>query len=104
MREATQDVIDLAASDPELIGSIAHHYLQWVGLLVGGWQWALAAGRAAGQARSENVTDEAARTEAQATIDTAGFYAAHIMPRALTHEVIVRQGSLPVTAATIANI
>ena len=38
------------------------------------------------------------------TVDTAGFYASHIMPRALMHEVIVRQGSLPVTAATIANI
>ena len=96
LREATQDVIDLAAEDPELIGSVAHHYLQWVGILLGGWQWALAAGAVADRADSD--------AEAKATIDTAGFYAAHIMPRALTHEVIVRQGSLPVTGAEIAQI
>jgi len=91
MREATQDIVQLAATDAELIGSIAHHYLQWLGVLIGGWQWALAAGQAVGQAKSD--------AEARATVDTAGFYASHIMPRALMHEVIVRQGSLPVTAA-----
>jgi acyl-CoA dehydrogenase len=84
LREATQDVIHLAVQDMELIGSVAHHYLQWVGVLVGGWQLALAASRAPGD---------------RATVDIAGFYAAHIMPRALMHEMIVRQGSLPITGA-----
>jgi alkylation response protein AidB-like acyl-CoA dehydrogenase len=96
MREATQDIVDRAATDAELIGSIAHHYLQWLGLLVGGWQWALAANRALTQTHSD--------ADARAAVETAGFYAAHIMPRALTHEVIVRQGSMPVTSATIAQI
>jgi acyl-CoA dehydrogenase len=96
LREATQDIVHLAVSDAELIGSVAHHYLQWLGVLIGGWQLALAANTA--------VTQAAADAEARATVDTAGFYASHIMPRALMHEVIVRQGSLPVTAPTIAQI
>jgi 3-(methylthio)propanoyl-CoA dehydrogenase len=96
MREATQDVVDRAATDAELIGSIAHHYLQWLGLLIGGWQWALAANRALTQTHSD--------PDARAAVETAGFYAAHIMPRALMHEVVVRQGSMPVTWATIASI
>ena len=89
LREATQDVIHLAVTDVELIGSIAHHYLQWLGVLVGGWQLALAASR--------NLDD-------RATIDVAGFYAAHVMPRALMHEMIVRQGSLPVTGTKSTEI
>jgi acyl-CoA dehydrogenase len=94
--EATQDIVELAQTDGELIGTVAHHYLQWLGVLIGGWQWALAATRALTKAH----TDENAR----ATVETAGFYAAHVMPRALMHEVIVRQGSMPVTGATIAAI
>jgi len=84
LREATQDIIHLAVADVELIGSIAHHYLQWLGVLAGGWQLALAA--------NSNLQD-------RATIDLAGFYAAHLMPRALMHEMIVRQGSLPIAGA-----
>ena len=84
LREATQDIIHLAVSDAELIGSVAHHYLQWVGVLVGGWQLALAA--------SANLED-------RAVLDVAGFYGAHLMPRALMHEMIVRQGALPITTA-----
>jgi 3-(methylthio)propanoyl-CoA dehydrogenase len=89
LREATQDVIHLAVSDVELIGSIAHHYLQWLGVLVGGWQLALAASR--------DLTD-------RAMIDLAGFYAAHLMPRALMHEMVVRQGSLPITGAKLGDL
>jgi acyl-CoA dehydrogenase len=89
LREATQDIIHLAVADTQLIGSVAHHYLQWVGVLVGGWQLALAASR--------NLQD-------RAVIDVAGFYAAHIMPRALMHEMIVRQGSLAITGPKIGEI
>lgn len=89
LREATQDIVHLAVSDAELIGSVAHHYLQWLGVLVGGWQLALAANR---------------NLQEQAVIDVAAFYAAHIMPRALTHEMIVRQGSLPITGAKLNEI
>ena len=96
LREATQDIIHLAVSDADLIGSVAHHYLQWVGVLIGGWHWALAATRAVPRAGTD--------ADARATVDTASFYAAHIMPRALMHEVIVRQGSLAITAAKIPEI
>jgi 3-(methylthio)propanoyl-CoA dehydrogenase len=84
LREATQDIIHLAVSDVELIGSVAHHYLQWLGTLVGGWQLAVAA---------------KANLEDRAMLDVAGFYASHLMPRALMHEMVVRQGSLPITTA-----
>ena len=96
LREATGAIIELAAADAELVGSIAHHYLQWLGVLIGGWQWALMANRALQLPHAD--------AEARAIVDTAGFYAGHIMPRALMHEVIVRQGSAPVTAAAIANL
>jgi alkylation response protein AidB-like acyl-CoA dehydrogenase len=89
LREATQDIIHLAVSDVELIGSIAHHYLQWLGVLVGGWQLALAASR--------NLQD-------RGIVDLAGFYAAHLMPRALMHEMVVRQGALPVTTAKLSDL
>jgi acyl-CoA dehydrogenase len=92
LREATQDIIHLAVTDVELIGSIAHHYLQWLGVLVGGWQLALGAHAALAQAGTD--------PDARAAIDVAGFYAAHLMPRALMHEMIVRQGSLPIVGAT----
>jgi acyl-CoA dehydrogenase len=92
MRKATEDVIDRSATDPELIGTIAHHYLQWVGVLAGGWQWALAVNHALEHVQSDD--------DVRATVETAGFYAAHVMPRALMHEVIVRHGSVPVTSAT----
>ncbi len=65
-------------------------------MLIGGWQWALAANRALKQVHSD--------ADARATVETAGFYAAHVMPRALMHEVIVRQGSVPVTSATLQTI
>jgi acyl-CoA dehydrogenase len=96
LREATGAIVETAAADAELVGSIAHHYLQWLGVLIGGWQWALMANRALKLPHAD--------AEARATVDTAGFYAAHVMPRALMHEVIVRQGSIPVVGAAIANI
>lgn len=89
VREVTRDVVGAAATDPELVGAIAHHYLQWLGVLLGGWQSALAASRAL----DHSVAD------AGAAVETAGFYAAHVMPRVLTHEAIVRRGSGPVAAA-----
>ncbi len=96
LREATSAIVDLAATDPGFVGSIAHHYLQWLGVLVGGWQWALMANRALKLPHAD--------ADARATVDTAGFSAGQIMPRALMHEVIVRQGSTPVTGAALANI
>jgi acyl-CoA dehydrogenase len=96
LRAATQDVIHLAVADAELIGSIAHHYLQWLGVLIGGWQLALAATRVVSRANED--------ADARAAVDLAGFYASQIMPRALMHEVIVRQGSVAITSADPGHI
>jgi hypothetical protein len=72
IRDAAADLARQSQTDPDLIGAVAHHFLQWLGVLIGGWQWCL------------YVSDDA---------ETAAFYATHIMPRALMHEAIVRSGS-----------
>jgi hypothetical protein len=77
LREVTTTLVNATSSDPDLIGSIAHHYLQWLGVIIGGWQWCLYA-----------ASDP----------DTAAFYAAHVLPRARMHEAIVRSGSAAVSA------
>jgi acyl-CoA dehydrogenase len=78
IREVAADLAKKSQSDPDLIGAVAHHFLQWLGVVIGGWQWCLYA------------NDDPA---------TAAFYAAHIMPRTLMHEAIVRSGS-----GAIANV
>ncbi|HVY83052.1 MAG TPA: acyl-CoA dehydrogenase [Steroidobacteraceae bacterium] len=72
IRETAADLARESQRDPDLVGAVAHHFLQWLGVVIGGWQWCLYA------------NEDAA---------TAAFYAAHIMPRALMHEAIVRSGS-----------
>ncbi len=57
---------------------------------------ALAANAALAQAKDD--------PEARSALDLASFYGSHLMPRALMHEMIVRQGSVPVTAPDIARI
>jgi hypothetical protein len=81
-------LIAAAPGDHELVGSVACHFLQWLGTLVGAWQWCLYA-RTALERPAE---DEQARV----TLDTAAFYAAHVLPRALMHEAVVNAGSEPV--------
>jgi hypothetical protein len=78
IREVAAELAKKSQSDPDLIGAVAHHFLQWLGVVIGGWQWCLYA------------NDDA---------ETAAFYAAHIMPRTLMHEAIVRSGS-----GAIANV
>jgi alkylation response protein AidB-like acyl-CoA dehydrogenase len=85
LREAAADIAGKTQNDPELIGSVAHHFLQWLGVVIGGWQWCVFAGTAA--THSSNDAD------ARMTLDTAAFYAAHILPRALMHAAVVRSGS-----------
>lgn len=88
IRDAAAGITLAAPADRELVGSVAHHFLQWLGVLTGGWQWTLFARPAAAQ----RVPD----ADAQAVLDTAFFYAAHVLPRAGTHAAIVRYGSGPV--------
>lgn len=84
LREATEQIIVRSASEPEVIGATAHHFLHWLGLLAGGWQLALSATRARVELTS---------SAAQAVLDVAVFYGTHILPRTYTHEAIVRNGT-----------
>ena len=95
LREAAARIIRESPSDPELIGSVAHHFLQWLGVLIGGWQWAQYAASAVGGKRD---------ADGDATLDTAAFYAAHILPRMRMHAAIVAAGSKPVATAPPASI
>ena len=96
LKRAGGTIIETAAGDANLIGAVGHHFLQWLGVLAGGWQWALTAAEALPRAH----TDATAR----ALVDTAGFYASHVLPRATMHEAIVRRGADPVTNAAIAEL
>jgi alkylation response protein AidB-like acyl-CoA dehydrogenase len=84
LREATGELVAKSAQQPELIGATAYNFLQWLGILAGGWQLALAATRAGA---------ELSPSEARAVVDLAAFYGAHVLPRASTHEAIVRHGA-----------
>ena len=82
LRAATAELIQRSTTEPDLIGAVAHHYMQWVGVLAGGWQLAL----------SPELSDIAA------------FYATHVMPRTLAHEATIRHGAAAVTAASTAHL
>lgn len=80
-------------TEPDLLGATADHFLHWLGVLAGGWQWALTVAVA---------TSTAAQTQSLA--DTAAFYAAHILPRTHWYEAAIRYGETPVARAAIEQI
>jgi alkylation response protein AidB-like acyl-CoA dehydrogenase len=94
LRTTTADLMANAAHEPDLVGATAHHFLQWLGVLVGGWQLALTATRAAA---------ESDKGVARATADIAAFYGAHILPRYHAHEATVRNGVGVVAKASMAD-
>jgi 3-(methylthio)propanoyl-CoA dehydrogenase len=83
LRGCVQQLLEAGAKQADIVGSVAYPFLQWLGVVAGAWQWAIAAHTA-----SER-DDEAAR----ATLDSAEFYATHILPRARCHAAIVAGGS-----------
>ena len=91
LRTASDRLVAAAANEPELIGAVAWHFLQWLGVLAGAWQHALSA-------RSALATRGDAEL-ARAMLDCAVFYSAHVLPRIHTHEAAVTAGAGPVTAA-----
>jgi alkylation response protein AidB-like acyl-CoA dehydrogenase len=92
LRVAAGRLIEAAPREPELVGATAHHFLQWLGVLAGGWQLALSASRPAPAALARTV------------IDCSVFYSAHVLPRIHTHEAAVTFGAGPVTAASISDL
>lgn len=80
---------------PDLIGAAAHHFLRWLGVLAGGWQWALTA------ANARSVPEAA---QSRSLIATAAFYAAHILPRARLHQAVIERGTQALAAPTAEDI
>jgi hypothetical protein len=85
LRSFVQELLGAGTSQPERVGSIAYPFLQWLGVVAGGWQWALAAAPGA----------------ARAALDHAEFYAAHILPRARSFAQIASGGSDIVSRASL---
>lgn len=92
LRAAATELVSRAAKDTELVGATAYHFLHWLGVLAGGWQWALAARRAV----------EDAGTHSRSVVQLAAFYAAHVLPRAAVHEAIVLGGAEAIAQAELA--
>jgi len=88
LRQAVAELIERSAREPDLIGATAYNFLQWLGILAGGWQLVLSATRASAELNAN---------EARAVVDLAAFYGAHVLPRASAHEAIVRHGATAVT-------
>jgi alkylation response protein AidB-like acyl-CoA dehydrogenase len=76
LRRCVAQLLIATPTQPELVGSIAYPFLQWLGVVAGAWQWAIAA-----------------RGSGQAVLDQAEFYAQHIVPRGRAFEVIVAGGA-----------
>jgi acyl-CoA dehydrogenase len=93
----TRYLLDGARSDAELIGATAVHYLQLIGYVCGGWQWARSVVAAHGPAAALESR------QAGALIDCAAFYAAQVLPRALMHATVIETG-VGVIAATDAEL
>jgi 3-(methylthio)propanoyl-CoA dehydrogenase len=85
LRQCAQHLLTASAKQPDVVGSIAYPFLQWLGVVAGGWQWAIAARQAA-------AGDPGSATS-QSTLDHAQFYALHILPRARSFAAIVANGA-----------
>jgi hypothetical protein len=85
LRNFVRQLLHAGSAQAGRIGSIAYPFLQWLGVVAGGWQWAVAA-RVAGERDAES-------TATRSTLDHAEFYAAHIMPRARSFALIAAGGS-----------
>jgi hypothetical protein len=72
----------------ELVGAVAYHYMQWVGVLAGGWQLALIA----------------TTSDSREIGDIAAFYATQVLSRTLAYEAVVRHGVTAVTGASLADL
>ncbi len=96
IRTLTATLMKEASTDRELVGSVAYDYLNCLGVLAGGWQWALTAA----QAISANTG-----TQGSGTLPlTAAFYGARVLPRIKVYAAAVGTGSSPVTGVPIADL
>jgi hypothetical protein len=96
IRTASRVLLERGDVEPDLIGAVGYHFLQWLGVICGGWQWALTAASMLPRAASD--------AQARALVDTASFYGAHVLPRTALHEAIVTQGAAPVCDAAMTEL
>ncbi len=114
LRTAASDIIAKSATDPQLVGAVAYEFLNWLGVLAGGWQWALSARDALGRDGSNGgpapPRDELERgaaaepADVRATVATAAFYGARILPRVRAYQAAVANGSQPIAALPTAEL
>jgi 3-(methylthio)propanoyl-CoA dehydrogenase len=95
LRLAASELVERSAREPEFIGATAYNFLQWLGILAGGWQLALSATRAG---------SELSPNDARAVVDLAAFYGAHVLPRTSAHGAIVRHGAEAVAKVATADL
>jgi 3-(methylthio)propanoyl-CoA dehydrogenase len=81
LRAAARRLIESHASQPEQAACVAYPFLQWLGFVAGGWQWALTAEHALASSRAHSAAPE--------LLLGARFYAAHILPRARAYAAAV---------------
>lgn len=93
LRAAAQDLIDASRSEPEIAGCVAYPFLQWLAVVAGGWQWALAAQSAFGAGLGGELSSGPGIGLGRPLIDCARFYGAHILPRAHTYAAQVASGA-----------
>jgi 3-(methylthio)propanoyl-CoA dehydrogenase len=106
LRSVTSRLIEAAPAEPDLIGATASYFLQWLGLLAGGWQLALAAVSVQGSPTPGETrrTPAGSASLVRTVIDCSAFYGAHILPRIRTHAAAVTAGARAVTNASIADL
>ena len=80
-RSVAKRLVGFDASQPGRAACVAYPFLQWLGVLAGGWQWALSAEHALTASPSHPLAPE--------LLLGARFYATHILPRARAHAVAV---------------
>lgn len=95
LRATAARIVAASPADPQLIGTVAYEFLSWLGVLAGGWQWALSAAEA---------LERSGSAEAQGIIATASFYAARILPRTRTYAAAIAHGSQPVEAVPTSEL
>ncbi|HXQ63574.1 MAG TPA: acyl-CoA dehydrogenase [Steroidobacteraceae bacterium] len=94
---ATRSLLEGVRGDADLVGATSVHYLQLIGYVCGGWQWArsVIAAHGPGAALGSRQTG--------AVLDCAAFYASQILPRALMHAAVIDSG-VGVIVATDAEL
>ncbi len=103
LRAAARRIVDSSGSQPDLPGCVAYPFLQWLAVVAGGWQWALAAHDASrhnpsdpggpGGLREPSGSHGSHDEFARAMTDCARFYGAHILPRARAYAAAVDSGT-----------